>query len=136
MIPFCLSSVMISGCARPRHYRAAIQSEVPGDRILAIRSAGEARDRGAVPLLVDRLEDDDDGVRFFAILALDKITGNRLGYAYGDPPSRRAAAVERWRAYVRDGLHAATDGTNTPEKNDRPDPTPEQSAASDLVNVP
>ncbi|MFQ5501450.1 MAG: HEAT repeat domain-containing protein [Phycisphaerae bacterium] len=128
--------MLISGCTPPQHYRAAIQSEVPGDRILAIRSAGEARDRGAVPLLVDRLEDDDDGVRFFAILALEKITGDRLGYAYGDPPRLRAAAVERWRAYVRDGLHVATDGTNTPEKKDRPDPTPEQAAASDLAKVP
>ncbi|MFQ5411732.1 MAG: HEAT repeat domain-containing protein [Phycisphaerae bacterium] len=125
-----------SGCTRPRHYRAAIQSENPGDRILAIRSAGEARDRGAVPLLVDRLEDEDDGVRFFAILALDKITGERLGYAYGDPPRLRAAAVERWRAYVRDGRHVSTGGTNA-TKNEAPSkPALDQAAACDPATVP
>jgi HEAT repeat protein len=81
---------------------ANIQSADAGERILAIQAAGQAKDQSAVPLLVDRLEDEDDAVRFFAILALDRITGQRLGFDYAQPPSRRAAAVERWRRYVRD----------------------------------
>jgi len=85
--------------------RAAIQSADPNERILAIRAAGKAKDKQAVPLLVDRLEDEDEAVRFFAILALDRITGRheRFGYDYAKPARERAKAVEQWRRYVRDG---------------------------------
>jgi hypothetical protein len=96
--------VHTNGCtaARP-HDRATIQSQNPSERILAIRTAAETKDQGAVPLLVDRLEDEDEAVRFFAIIALDKITGERFGYDYAQPANLRAKAVERWREYVRQG---------------------------------
>lgn len=61
-----------------------------------------------MPLLVDRLEDEDEAVRFFAIIALDKITGERLGYDYAQPAAERAKAVERWREYVQRGQHASS----------------------------
>ncbi len=104
---YCLAAILLApgGCAKPKFYRADIQSEDPGDRILAIRAAGEAGDRKAVPHLVDRLDDEDDGVRFFAILALERITGSRLGYHYAASSVERTEAVERWREYVRDGRH-------------------------------
>ena len=103
---FCL----MEGCRASNHFRAGIQSENPGDRILAIHAAGEARDRQSVPLLVDRLEDEDDGVRFFAIQALEKITGQRFGYEYTKPSPLRGRAVEKWRDYVRNGMHVVSDG--------------------------
>jgi len=59
------------------------------------------RDEKAVALLVDRLEDEDEGVRFYAILALDRITGERFGYDYAAPIDQRAEAVDRWREYAR-----------------------------------
>ncbi len=74
---------------------------------MAIRFAGETGDRQAVPLLVDRLEDEDDAVRFFAIIALERITGDRFGYDYARPASQRAKSVEQWRTYVSEGRHAA-----------------------------
>lgn len=77
-----------------------MQSVNPVDRILGIRAAVERGDRSAVPHIVDRLEDEDDGVRFFAIIALDRITGERFGYDYAKPATERAAAVGRWREYV------------------------------------
>ncbi len=92
----------ISGCG-PRPYRANIQSESVNERILGVRAAAEAKDADSVPLLVDRLEDEDDAVRFFAILALEKITGERFGYNYASPAQQRAVSVEQWRAYVRKG---------------------------------
>lgn len=98
------------GCVSSRHFQAKIQSENPGDRILAIYSAGEKRDRQSIPLLVDRLEDEDEGVRFFAIHALEKITGQRFGYDYAKPANQRERAVEKWRAYVRNGHHVSTNG--------------------------
>lgn len=99
-LPFaCL--LTLAACASPAFLRDDIQSENPAHRILAIRAAAEARDTRSVPLLVDRLEDEDRAVRFFAIIALDKITGHRFGYDYGKPDADRRKAVERWRAYLR-----------------------------------
>ena len=96
-----------SACDPGPFFRARIQSENPGDRILAIYRAAQAKDDGAVPLIVDRLEDEDNGVRFFAIQALERLTGNRFGYDYAQPASERAAAVDRWRAYLRSGRKQA-----------------------------
>jgi hypothetical protein len=92
--------------------RPAIQSENAGDRILAIKAAAETGDRSAVPLLVDRLEDEDEAVRMFAIIALERITGERFGYDYSKPPFERAAAVEYWRDYVRQRRHVRTAAVN------------------------
>ncbi|MFQ5430153.1 MAG: HEAT repeat domain-containing protein [Phycisphaerae bacterium] len=92
-----------SACDPGPFFRARIQSENPGDRILAVYDAAQAKDDGAVPLIVDRLEDEDDGVRFFAIQALERLTGKRFGYDYAQSAPERAAAVERWRDYLRNG---------------------------------
>jgi HEAT repeats len=99
------------GCTRGAPWRASIQSQDVNERILAVREAAEKGDRGSVPALVDRLEDEDEAVRFFAILALEKITGSRFGYDYGQPAWRRARAVEKWRLFVKDPQGAvAMDG--------------------------
>jgi hypothetical protein len=112
----CLGLV---GCAQGGVYRAAINSDDVNERILAVRQAAEQRDKSAVPLLVDRLEDEDEAVRLFAILALDKLTGQRFGYDYGQPANRRAKSVELWREYVKSPQRAIsmehedqTDGGN------------------------
>ena len=89
----------VNGCAATG-YRANIQAAYSYDRIVAIREAGERRDPLAIPLLVDRLEDEDSAVRFYAILALERITGDRLGYHYEDSATERLVAVERWRNYA------------------------------------
>ena len=111
-LPFaCL--LALAACASPAFLREDIQSENPAHRILAIRAAAEARDARSVPLLVDRLEDEDRAVRFFTILALEKITGHRFGYDYAKPGADRRKAVERWRAYLRrgdSGVAAGEDG--------------------------
>jgi hypothetical protein len=97
----CLLGLGLVGCSSSRPYQAGIQSDDPHERILAIREAADSNDTSCVPLLVDRLEDEDEAVRFFAILALEKLTGQRMGYEYGKPLADRIAAVERWRAAVR-----------------------------------
>lgn len=102
-----------SGCGRARQTRADIQSEDAGNRILAIHASGEAGDHKSVPLLVDRLEDEDEGVRFFAILALERITGERLGYDYANPIDKRRKAIERWRSYARGGVRVSTAAKRT-----------------------
>ena len=93
------SLLFITACSETG-YRSNIQAPYSNDRILAIREAGERQDRLAIPLLVDRLEDEDAAVRFYAILALERITGDRLGYRYEESATDRNEAVERWRRYA------------------------------------
>lgn len=54
-----------------------------------------------MPILVNRLEDEDEAVRFFAIIALEKITGQRFGYEYSKPLAARTRSVELWREYLK-----------------------------------
>lgn len=86
-------------------YRADISSEGVEDRIRGIKIAADRKDVGAVPLIVDRLEDEDDGVRFYAILALERITGERFGYDYAKVSRDRAASVQKWRLYIKRNEH-------------------------------
>jgi HEAT repeat protein len=95
------------GCSEAL-YPAGLKSEDAGTRIRAIKMAGDRRDRSVMPLLVDRLEDEDDAVRLYAIVALERITGTRLGYSYAKPAPERARAVMRWRNYLQDRGGAAT----------------------------
>lgn len=101
-----LALAPITACGRPAGRPVSFQSDDVNERILAIRQAAEQDDKTTIPLLVDRLEDEDEAVRFFAILALDMLTGRRFGYDYGQPSDRRAKAVELWREYVRDPKRA------------------------------
>ncbi len=84
------------------NYRQNIQSEDPAERVRAVIHAGEIRDSRAVPLLVDRLDDEDEAVRVLAIVSLKKITGQDLGYYYYQPLVMRSVAVERWRRWLGD----------------------------------
>ena len=88
------------GCNANRPVRANIQSADAAERIRAIKKAADTGDVTAVPLIVDRLEDEDQAVQFFAILALERLTGKRLGYEVGQPSTERVAAIDRWREYV------------------------------------
>lgn len=100
--------LVICGCGPKRTpYPEALLSERPGERILAIQRAGESMDRSAVAVLVDSLEDEDEAVRFYAILALEKLTGTRMGFEYQASEVQRARSVDRWRRYVRGGPPAS-----------------------------
>ena len=93
--------MVLAGCqlGRPKP-GAGLASADPLERIQAIVAAGETRDASAVPLLVDRLEDEDQAVRFYAIQALTRITGQDMGYRYYRPFWERARAVRRWRGFL------------------------------------
>ncbi len=67
-------------------------------RIAGIVAAADSQDPTQLPLLVEALADDDAAVRFFAIEALERRTGQAHGYAPYAPPAERAQAVARWRA--------------------------------------
>ena len=90
----------IVGCGST-HWRDRLQSEDPLERIAGAKQAAEAKDPEAVPLLIDRLEDDDEAVRMYTIMALRRLEGTDLGYKYWSDEVDRARAAQRWREYLR-----------------------------------
>jgi HEAT repeat protein len=87
-----------------------LQAEHPSERVSGCISAAERGDMSALPLLVERLEDRDADVRFFAIGALRRLTRQTLGYRYFDDARRRAGAVHRWRQWLAGRAAAAAGG--------------------------
>ena len=97
----------VGGCnATASRAKVSLESPDPSVRVLAIVRAADRDDHSAVPLLVDRLEDEDAAVRLYAILALDRLTGVRLGYRYEAASVERRAGVERWRRYLSESWKA------------------------------
>ncbi len=95
-----LVALAVSGCATTS-WRRQLQSENPIDRINGTIAAAHADDRSALPLLVDRLEDDDQAVRMYAILALQQIEGTTLGYKYWAGPADLSHMAQRWRRHLK-----------------------------------
>lgn len=94
----------LAGCdggAKAGGVLAALQSEDPSVRIAACVRAADAADKLALPLLVERLEDTCEDVRFSAIMALKKMTGQTLGYTWYGDEQARAPAVRRWREWLK-----------------------------------
>lgn len=113
-----LLALLLAGCGPPRtRYPDSLCSERPDERIIAIRHAADINDRSALGLLVDRLEDDDEAVRFYAIYALEKMTNTRMGYRYQASEVERARAVSRWRRFLQTEF-----GGGAPAGNEEPGP--------------
>ena len=94
----------LAGCnGSDKSLYARLQDEDPAVRATAARSAGELRDRKAVPYLIDRLTDSERDVRLFSVLALRKITGLNKGYLHYAPATGRAKAERRWRDWLEAG---------------------------------
>ena len=103
-------TTLAGGCNGPSQLQADLQHEDPAVRMKAISRAGNTADTAAVPFLVDRLTDSQKDVRFFAIIALERITGQTMGWNHYDPPNERAQAVQRWRQWLKEEYgHASGD---------------------------
>ena len=79
----------------------SLQSTNPSLRTRAVVKAGNEQDTRAIPLLIDRLEDSDLGVRMFAGMALRKITGEDMEWRFYEPGYTRQEAVKRWRQWQK-----------------------------------
>lgn len=90
------------GCG-PKATQGGFDSDNPAAKLYAIRDAGARRDAESIPKLVEQLSSDDPAVRVFAIEALERITGERLGYNPSADLLVRAQAVQRWEQAVREG---------------------------------
>jgi len=100
-------AVCLCGCTSddpaPLTLYERLQSDDALVRMKAIEEAADRKDADAVPLLVERLNDPETSVRFFAIVALDKITGRRMGYQVYAPQAQQDEAIQRWRDWLRKG---------------------------------
>lgn len=90
-------------CAPTTARRENLRASHPIERAEAIVATAEARDREAIHVLVERLEDEDRAVRMYAILALRDLCGEDFGYRYYASDADRAAAVSAWRQALREG---------------------------------
>jgi hypothetical protein len=91
---------LLAGAGCGPTIRADFDSPEPAARNAAIVQAAGRRDRSAVADLVRMLDSDDPATRLLAINALERITGERLGYEYAAPEGERLAAIERWARHV------------------------------------
>lgn len=96
---FICGSLSCSGYTGPR----SVLNADPAVKIPEIRKAVDAGDRSVMAQLVSDLDSDDAAVRFYAIEALERFTGERLGYDWtaADRFDRRDA-IARWQQYLRE----------------------------------
>lgn len=90
----------VPACTDPHGYRRLIHADEPRLRVQGILEATRRHDTTMIPHLIERLEDPDEAVRFFAILALRDFVGTDMGYRYGIDPSRQGPALLRWRRWL------------------------------------
>jgi hypothetical protein len=83
----------------------SVKSPDPSAKIPATIDAANHKDLAAIPQLVTDLESDDPAVRFYAIGALERVTGHTFGYQYFVDEEKRAPAVQQWKAWL-DGWKA------------------------------
>lgn len=95
-------ALLLGGCTRPAR-RADLDALYPVDRARAVVRLADQGDIKSVQRLVELLDDEDAAVRMYAILALERLCGENLGYEYHAPEADRRVAIERWREALREG---------------------------------
>ncbi len=88
------------GCSPPRGARHVTDPD-PSVKIPAIRVVAKDKDRHAIPTLVEDLSSDDPAVRFYAIEALIRLTGDSMGYNYYASDTDREISVKRWNEWLK-----------------------------------
>ncbi|MEZ6233172.1 MAG: hypothetical protein R3B68_03180 [Phycisphaerales bacterium] len=126
------AALALGGCI-PRD-QTGFSAIGPAHRLDAIVLAAHASDRDSLRGLIQQLDSDDAAARLLAIRALERRTGQTLGYQHDDPPWRRDRAAAAWVAWYDD---AATSQASTqthpqtaPQTNVRADAQPEESPST------
>ena len=96
-----LAAVSSWSCRAPRP-PVSIKNEDTDIKVLAIKKAAREKDKSAIPQLVEELSSDDPAVRFYAIEALDELTGQTMGYKYFEDEDGRKEAVDQWKKWLAD----------------------------------
>jgi hypothetical protein len=87
------------GCAPPAP-RPDVAHPDPSVRIPGMVTAVRREQEQSLPQLIESLDSPDPAVRLFAIQALQRLTGQRLGYEYFHDEAERQPAVQRWRRWL------------------------------------
>lgn len=97
-ILFALAAAGCGGYSGPRD----ISNDDPAIKIPAIVRAVRENDRSQVPRLVDELDNADPAVRFYAIEALRRLSGEDFDYDWTeDDRLERQRMIRPWREYVQ-----------------------------------
>lgn len=106
---------LLAACASeaPRPVRPEFDLRDPSAtrRLSAIATVERTSDQASVPVLIEMLDDDDDGVRMAAGAALKNLTGRDTGYRAFAPQEERRAQIATWRALVRGATGKTPVGT-------------------------
>ena len=94
-------AALAASCTAPRP-PLTVTHEDPGIKIPAIKKAVREKDKSVVPRLVEELSSDDPAVRFYAIEALEELTGETFGYQYFQDEDGRKPAIEKWKKWLAD----------------------------------
>jgi hypothetical protein len=94
-----LAVSLVSGCYSPDP--KSIDSTWAASAIPAMKTAADTNDRKAIPRLVQNLDDHDSAIRFAAITALRRMTGQDFDYRYYDGEWDRRLAVQRWHDWLK-----------------------------------
>lgn len=100
-LPLFLIALFVVSCRPPRP-PLRIDDPDPIVKIPAIKKAVREQDRRQIELLISDLDSDDAAVRMFAIEALQRLTGEDLGYRYWDNEIDRRPALERWKTWIEE----------------------------------
>lgn len=72
----------------------------PAARLGAIRESAQSGSMDDIKELIVNLASDDSSVRFAAISALQRLTGETNGYRFNDPWETRALSISAWKAWL------------------------------------
>jgi hypothetical protein len=89
----------LAACA-PSATEGGFKNPSPGAQVYAIESAVREERKQQIPEIVECLRSDDDLVRMMAIGALERMTGQTLGYDFTDPLPLRLQGYRRWKEWV------------------------------------
>lgn len=98
--PACVAlaiSVLTPACAP---VAPSYTDPTPAARLGAIRESAQSGNTDDAQSLVENLASDDPTVRFAAISALHRLTGETNGYRFNDPWETRALAISAWKAWL------------------------------------
>jgi hypothetical protein len=86
---------VLAGCGPPAT-EGGFDGANSAARMYAIEHAARSGDRTAVRDIVQLLDSDDPAVRWLAIAALERLTGETYGYRHYDSTMQRRDAIARW----------------------------------------
>ena len=90
---------VVTGCVDiPRGF----DSPEPAARMDAAAKAAREGDRGSLAELIRLLQSSDPAARLAAIRALERLTGETMGFDHAGSAPERAEAVERWWVWYGD----------------------------------